>query len=74
MAGKGYWQAIEEKEKYAKRLVELEKIIETLNAEEEHILGELEKVKQHILYYEKLTRDMKKELQPATISSLLSSI
>lgn len=74
MAEKGYWQAIEEKEKCMKRLEELKTLVAGLNAEEEHILGELEKVKQQVLYYEKLTRDMKKELQPATVSGLLSSI
>lgn len=74
MAERGYWQAVEEKEKFTKRLSELEKTVEMLSKEEDHLLGELKKVKQQILYYEKLTRDMKKELQPATVGSMLSSI
>jgi hypothetical protein len=53
------------------------RILDAMNqvGEESRRLGEeLAKVEQQIAYYNSLTRDMKRELGPSGLSSLLSSL
>ncbi len=44
-----------------------------VNEESRRLTDELTKVEQQIAYYDSLTRDMKRELGPSGLSSLLSS-
>lgn len=71
---KDYAFLLQEKEKWAGRKDELEAEIAKIDEEEKRLLGELEKMREQIRYYESLTRDMKKELQPSSVSGMLKSI
>jgi len=47
--------------------------IHDLDEEEARLLGEIAKVDQQVTYYEGLARDMKRELEPPKLSTLLTS-
>ncbi|HEY7587448.1 MAG TPA: hypothetical protein VIB49_01700 [Thermoplasmata archaeon] len=48
--------------------------LDEVDVERRRIAAELEKVEQQIVYYDSLTRDMKRELRRPGLSSLLSSL
>ncbi|MFA5895344.1 MAG: hypothetical protein WC985_00360 [Thermoplasmata archaeon] len=51
----------------------LQEALSQVEEESRRLTEELAKVEQQIVYYESLTRDMKRELGPSGLSSLLSS-
>ncbi len=60
-------------ERWRLREREIAETIRDLDEEEARLLGEIAKVDQQVAYYEDLARDMKRELGPAKLSSLLTS-
>ena len=67
--------AIEERERWKERESELKKEIESSpKSEREAKKEELGRVKVQVAYYDALTRDMKKSVNPSNISHLLNSL
>jgi hypothetical protein len=67
--------AIKELELWESRQKTLSKNLKLLgNINATNRKGELKKVKRQINYYDSLTKDMKKEFRPSTISEFLNSI
>lgn len=61
-------------ERWRLREREIVDTLRDLDEEENRLLGEIAKVDQQVTYYEDLARDMKREMGPAKLSSLLTSI
>lgn len=67
--------AIEERERWKERELELKNEIKSSSrGEREAKREELQKVKVQVAYYDALTRDMKKSVNPSNISHLLNSL
>ncbi len=66
--------AQKEFERWRQRERRLQEAIEQVDEERGRLDAELGRVDQQVLYYDNLTRDMKKELGRPGISSLLSSL
>lgn len=60
-------------ERWRGRERRLQEALDQVEKESRRLTEELAKVEQQIVYYESLTRDMKRELGPSGLSSLLSS-
>jgi uncharacterized protein YlxW (UPF0749 family) len=60
-------------ERWRLRERQLVDTIRDLEEEENRLLGEIAKVDQQVTYYESLARDMKRELGPPKLSTLLTS-
>lgn len=71
---KDYSFLAQEKEKWTARKKELETEIEKINEEEKRLKGELAKMHEQISYYDSLTRDMKRDVQPSSVSEMLKSM
>ena len=71
---KNYEFLLTEKEKWAKRRNDLEKEIAELDMEEKRLVSELAKIRGQVSYYETLTRDMKRELQPPDVVGILKTL
>lgn len=65
--------AQKEYDRYRMRERRLHEALAQVDEEAKRLTAELAKVEQQIVYYESLTRDMKRELGPSGLSSLLSS-
>lgn len=61
-------------ERWRLREREIVDTLRDLDEEENRLLGEIAKVDQQVTYYEDLARDMKREMGPAKLSSLLTFI
>lgn len=66
--------ARKEFDRWRQREQRLQQAIEQAEEEQVRLDAELERVEQQVLYYDNLTRDMKKELRRPGMSSLLSSL
>lgn len=67
--------AIEERERWKERELELKNEIKSSpKGEREEKKEELQRVKVQVAYYDALTRDMKKSVNPSNISHLLNSL
>ena len=56
------------------RVKEVEEALSQAAAEEARLLAELAKVDEQAVYYDSLAGDMKRELQPASLSGLIRSL
>ena len=65
---------MEERERLKKEELKLREYLKQLVEDEERVMQEIEKVRQQVLYYKALTKDMKKEVKPPTISDLMESL
>ena len=65
---------VEECERWKKEEIKLQEYLKQLVEDEERVLQEIEKVRQQVVYYKALTKDMKKEIKPPTISNLMESL
>ena len=65
---------MEERERLKKEELKLREYLKQLVEDEERVMQEIEKVRQQVLYYRALTKDMKKEIKPPTISDLMESL
>ncbi len=65
---------MEECERWKKEELKLREYLKQLVEDEERVMQEIEKVRQQVLYYKALTKDMKKEIKPPTISDLMESL
>ena len=65
---------MEERERLKKEELKLREYLKQLVEDEERVMQEIEKVRQQVLYYKALTKDMKKEIKPPTISDLMESL
>jgi hypothetical protein len=65
---------MEECERWKKEELKLREYLKQLVEDEERVMQEIEKVRQQVLYYQALTKDMKKEIKPPTISDLMESL
>lgn len=65
--------AQEDLTRWSRRERQLLDAVEDLDEEETRLRGELEQVDRQIAYYESLARDMKRELEPVKLSTLLTS-
>ncbi len=63
-----------ELEDWREKQVRLEKKLSEVEAEEKEIMAELAHAEEQIAYYDSLQSDMKKELEPPKLSSMLSSL
>ncbi len=70
----GLESAQREFERWRLRQREVAETLRDLDEEENRLLGEIAKVDQQVTYYENLARDMKREIGPAKLSTLLTSI
>ena len=66
--------AQKEYERWRQRERRIQEAISQVDEERGRMDAELERVEQQIVYYDNLTRDMKKELGRPGLSSLLSSM
>lgn len=66
--------AQKEFERWRQRERRLLEALSQLDEERDRLDAELERVEQQVVYYDNLTRDMKKELGRPGLSSLLSSM
>lgn len=66
--------AQKEYERWRQRERRLQEAISQVEEERGRLNAELERVEQQVVYYDNLTRDMKKELGRPGLSSLLSSM
>ncbi len=66
--------AQKEYERWRQRERRIQEAIAQVDEERERLDAELERVDQQVVYYDSLTRDMKKELRRPGLSSLLSSM
>ena len=64
----------DELDRWRDRQGELEEELQRVKEEEKELLEELAKVDEQVAYYESLTKDMKKELEPPKLAGLLSSL
>ena len=71
---KDYGALIQEKDNWTAKKKEIESEIKKIDDEEKRLAGELAKIREQAAYYDSLTRDMKKELQPQGVSSMFKSI
>jgi len=65
--------AQEDLNRWSRRGRQLLDALEDLDEQETRLRGELEQVDRQIAYYESLARDMKRELEPVKLSTLLTS-
>ena len=65
--------AQEDLNRWSRRERQLLDALEDLDEQETRLRGELEQVDRQIAYYESLARDMKRELEPVKLSTLLTS-
>ena len=65
--------AQEDLNRWSRRETQLLDALEDLDEQETRLRGELEQVDRQIAYYESLARDMKRELEPVKLSTLLTS-
>ncbi|HEY5538241.1 MAG TPA: hypothetical protein VIL58_01715 [Thermoplasmata archaeon] len=65
--------AQEDLNRWSRRETQLLDALEDLDEQEARLRGELEQVDRQIAYYESLARDMKRELEPVKLSTLLTS-
>jgi len=65
--------AQEDLNRWSRRERQLLDALEDLDEQEARLRGELEQVDRQIAYYESLARDMKRELEPVKLSTLLTS-
>ncbi len=63
----------EELTRWRHRQEQIEKILKELNEEEERLSRELAKAEKQLAYYNSLTSDMKRELEPPGLASMLKS-
>jgi len=68
---KDYAFMVQEKEKWVNRKKELEAELVSIDEEERRLLGELVKMREQVSYYDSLTRDMKRQMQPADVSNMM---
>ncbi len=66
--------AQKEYERWRQRERRIHEAITQVNEERVRLGAELERVEQQVVYYDNLTRDMKKELRRPGLSTLLSSM
>jgi len=59
---------------WRERLTRLEEEFEGLKSEESHLLEELAKIEEQMVYYDTLTHEMKRTLEPPRLSGLLGSL
>jgi predicted nucleic acid-binding Zn-ribbon protein len=71
---KDYSFLLQERDRWVARKKELESEISKIDQEDSRLRGELEKIREQAAYYESLTRDMKRELQPSSVSGMLKSM
>jgi predicted nucleic acid-binding Zn-ribbon protein len=71
---KDYGAILQEKDRWTLRKRELEVDVVKIEEEEKRLAGELAKMREQISYYDSLTRDMKREMQPPGVSSMFKSI
>ena len=67
---KDYSFLLQEKDKWVKKKKELEAEIVKIEEEDKRLRGELVKMHEQVTYYDLLTRDMKKEVQPSSVSGM----
>lgn len=67
----GIW---EDYRRWMQRKQELERALAELDREESLLLEELDRVEDQLAYYESLTREMKRTLDPPNLSRLLRSL
>ncbi len=65
--------AQEDLNRWSRRERQLLDALEDLDEEETRLGGEIEQVDRQIAYYESRARDMKRELEPPKLSTLLTS-
>lgn len=63
----------EELTRWRQRQEQIENILKELNQEEERLSRELVKAEKQLAYYNSLTSDMKRELEPPGLASMLKS-
>lgn len=71
---KDYAHLVREKEKWSARKNELEEELEKIVSEEKHLKEERTRIVEQVNYYTRLISDMKKELQPGGVSTLIRNI
>jgi len=63
----------EEVMRWRRRQQHLEESLKQLSEEEERLTRELAKAEKQLTYYSSLTSDMKRELEPPSLASMLKS-
>jgi predicted nucleic acid-binding Zn-ribbon protein len=63
----------EEVMRWRRRQQHLEESLKQLSEEEERLTRELAKAEKQLTYYSSLTSDMKRELEPSSLASMLKS-
>jgi len=63
----------EELVRWKRRQEEVEQLLRQLNEEEERLVRELAKAERQVSYYNSLTGDMKRELEPPGLASMLNA-
>lgn len=71
---KDHYFMLQERDKWQARKRDIEDKIVELDEEEKRLRGELGKMMEQVEYYNSLTKDMKRELQPSSVSSMLKTI
>ena len=67
--------ALQERDRWKERELELENEIKSAPKEEKTARREeLEQIKEQVAYYDALTKDMKKSVKPSKVSHLLNSL